>query len=181
MSKSITFQNVAYTQAVLEQRGVSNLATLFNLIQTEMGTNKPVSRFSDKVAGVRRTWALLEEYQKKTAPKVVKEKAQPKTPLVNGERKTRIKRFTFAPTNKVVNSKETGTLRAQCVELLKKGATFAQVKELVVKFDKDTGRTRHEDKIERRAYELVRIMHYQLGYGIKHDIESDTIRLITSK
>lgn len=185
MTQSITFKGHVYTEADIAARSGSGQAMLYNIIQTELGIKNLISKFSDKVTGTKRTWALLQQWAEKNAPVAKKEKPTPmpknKTPRVGGVRKTRIMRFTFAPDEEITTLKDPNTLRGRCVVLLKQGATFEQVKELVLQFDKDTGRKTVPEFVGRRAYELVRILHYHLGYGIKHDIESGIIQLTTKK
>jgi len=86
-------------------------------------------------------------------------------------------RFVFKPESVIretkgtikSNSKDKRTLRARGVDLLtrEKGATFKQVEAMVEKFDQDRGVP--SKNVERRAYELVRLTHYYLGWGLKEE------------
>jgi DNA-binding MarR family transcriptional regulator len=106
---------------------------------------------------------------------VATQKPQPETKAAQ-QRKTRIMRFKFKPMKEIKHLRNPNTLRGRCVELLSgDGATFEQVEDLVRAYDEEQGKA--QKNITRRAYELVRIMHYYLGYGIHHDIDSGVIRI----
>lgn len=57
----ITFNNVSYTEAVLNSLSGPALVTLFNAVSEALNTGKPVARFADKKSAVSRTWKLLEQ------------------------------------------------------------------------------------------------------------------------
>lgn len=171
---------------VLSERGPSELCMLHNMVAEAFDKKRAVNRFADKEAALRRTWKILEDYAKATGQQVApvkekKAKPEPKSPAPKnpGERRKRIMRFTFAPDPEIRPLKDMSTLRGQCVTMLKAGATFTEVEALVEKFD--AAENREPKNVTRRSYELVRIMHYYLGYGIKHDIESGIITLYTKK
>ena len=167
---------------------------LHNLLVSNIGEGSQVRKFSDRKAGAKRILAklrtfgeLLEAEQvepatESPAPEKAKVKAAPKgkpAPKAKTERKKRGMRFVF-PFNGRDNMRsirDNGTLRAECVKLLQKGATFKEVEDLVVKFDAERGKK--SEHVERRAYELVRLMHYHIGYGIAHDQKTGEIKLHT--
>lgn len=99
----------------------------------------------------------------------------PTTPKVGGTsaRKKREMYFNF-PIGKEIKVPRAGTLRAVVLEkLLAKGLTFDEVIEVVKKFDaeraaKGVDMKGADQNPERRAYEIVRIINYYLGYGLKH-------------
>jgi len=166
------------------------LVTLHNLINSNMGINKRVKKFADKKTAVKRVAAKLIEYdqydetdeghdrimkvnKKKMAKKTLKRKVdeEPKKP-----RKLRGMHFVFRPNETIrsckgsikSNSDDTRTLRQRAVDLLTTtGATFGGVSDMVVKFDQDRGKPTSDDTLERRTYELIRLCHYYLGYGLK--------------
>jgi hypothetical protein len=70
------------------------------------------------------------------------------------------------------------TLRSLCYDRMLKGCTFPDVITLIKDFDAGRGKG-NSNTIERRAYELVRLMHYALGYGISHDEATGVIKLYT--
>lgn len=122
----------------------------------------------------------------KAKPKKAEEsapKAEPKAPKAPREKKAKPNKkphgmyFNFPVGKPEVQRgvRDGDTLRGRCVELLLKGATFDKVERLVEQFDADKGR--QSKHVTRRAYELVRIMHYYLGYGIRHDQETGEIKL----
>lgn len=159
---------------------------LFNLLGSNLGIDKRVNKFSDRKKGAARiidrlkTWGDEEEIEEATAapePKAApapKAKPAPKKKEAS-ERKKRGMRFVFPFNGDLRTLRNMDTLRGQCVTLLKEGATFKEVEELVVRFDQD--RNKKPEHVERRAYELVRIMHYYVGYGISHDMETGIIKL----
>lgn len=198
MTKIITFLDQQYVQThtpattgqaiALDVLTLAELASLFNLVASNLDRGS-VKKFADKAAAVRRTWALLEDYDAEEPDQTIGEalelahersKAQePEAP--RKERATRIKRFNFVPDNAPKSLRKTDTLRGEAVELLRAGATFEQVEDLVRAWDVKEGKKTKEETVERRAYELVRIMHYYLGWGIRHDIESGIITLYAKK
>lgn len=149
---------------------------------------QPVKRFKDRATAQRRTTAILANLavannsgidtapvapapKKKVAakPAAPKKKAVAKKPAApKKERKKRGMRFVFPfhGADHLRSLRDSETLRGQCVDLLKGGAKFDKVEALVERFDASKGRP--SKFVERRAYELVRIMHYYLGYGISH-------------
>lgn len=142
----------------LETLSLSELAKMYNELAKK--ADKPeVKKFSDKKSAVRRVKALANDVKP----------AKASTP-----RKPRGMRFVFRPeatirdTKGTIKSKsdDTRTLRTRAVALLTgKGATFKAVEATVEKFDQDRGKK--SVNIERRAYELIRLVHYYLGYGLK--------------
>ena len=124
--------------------------------------SKKVKKFKDKATALKRVKSVLPK-EKGTAAK--------------GERKKRGMHFVFPFSGEVREVRSAESLRGQCVTLLKKGATFDQIQKLCASFDKKRGVT--SESIERRAYELVRIMHHYLGYGLKHNEGSGVITLVT--
>ena len=70
------------------------------------------------------------------------------------------------------------TLRSLCYDRMLKGCTLLDVINLIKEFDAGRGKG-NSNTVERRAYELVRIMHYTLGFGINHDEETGLLKLTT--
>lgn len=56
---AIVFNNVRYTEAVLNSLSGPALVDLFNAVTEALKTGKPVTRFADKKSAVGRTWKLL--------------------------------------------------------------------------------------------------------------------------
>jgi len=56
---TITFNNVSYTEAILNSLSGPALVALFNAVSEALKTGKPVTRFADKKSAVSRTWKLL--------------------------------------------------------------------------------------------------------------------------
>lgn len=70
------------------------------------------------------------------------------------------------PKGTVVKAPRPGSLRDLALKALQRGATFEKVVEIVKQFDRRDGR-KHHRSVEHRAYGLIRILHYQLGWGIR--------------
>lgn len=149
----------------MENLSTAELVALYNEAATEL--NKPlVKRFSDRKTALRRT----EEIRKELARKV--------TPPAKTERKVRQPVFRLGNREPAVTKRQSGTLREQCEALLSgEGATFAEVEELVRRFDRE--RNKEPQNVQRRAYGLVRLMHYQLGHGL--DDRDGKIKIITAQ
>ncbi len=189
--KTVTFLKTTYIvePGIGLPDGAVNVSTLaskdqvelYNLLADNLGGGRPiphVHKFKDKATGTKRiikalvTWDELPD-DEEGAPEPVKP-ARKKT-----ERKKRGLRFVF-PFNGKDNMRairSTETLRGQCVTLLEVGAKFAKVEALVEQFDADRGKV--SKHVLRRAYELVRIMHYYVGYGVDHDQTTGLIKLHT--
>lgn len=191
---AVTFNDEQYTLGKLDGMTNAELAALFNaarMIMPERVRPNELIRFSDHSAAVRRTFKLLTEAAGTKAEPVPEEtkKKSAKPPKPRPEPKRRGMRFVFPLGDeirdcKVTSHKTTGsdkTLRARCRDLLDEGATFEQVKELVVSYDKDRGKPGRPERLEHRAYELVRLMHYYLGYGLAHDQTTGIIKLVHPK
>lgn len=87
--------------------------------------------------------------------------------------------FAFKPLSSPKAPKSTATtLRSLCYARMLKGCTFPEVITLIKEFDAGRGKG-NDNTIERRAYELVRLMHYALGFGISHDESTGVIKLYT--
>lgn len=147
---------------VISDLSLSELRDHYNGLAKQAGV-PTISKFRDKATGQRR----CQELEKQVKPKK------------KGERKKRGMRFVFPFNGRehLRSVRDEESLRGMCVDLLTAGATFDEVEKLVVEFDKR--RKRDPQHIERRAYELVRIMHYYLGYGIAHDQSTGIIKLHT--
>lgn len=184
----------------------TQLLTEYNKAAVALG-EKTVKRFADKNSAQRRTQGMLdklahtpasqlkiitEETSAKKAPakkatakkSSAKKTSAKKSPGKKSTRKSRVMRFVFRPENEIKKCKGTvktksgdkRPLRQRAVDMLLKGATFKQVEELVEAFDKDRKVT--SKNVERRAYELVRLIHYYLGYGLKQKADEQKGDLI---
>jgi hypothetical protein len=176
MEKTKTLKGQILTFEDLSKLSIKELVTTYNEIIKEVVDLRPIRHFRDHQTAVNRVWNILPEYEEtiKVMVEVTKFEESPKKEV---SKKLRIRRFTLKPIEKVRVLKEKRTLRFRCAELLKNGATFEDVKNLVKEFNEERNKPASEIKVERRAYELIRIMHYYLNYGIKHDIETGFIQL----
>lgn len=173
----------------------SELVDQYNKASARLG-DKPVKKFADRETAIRRTREQLIKFVRsidekladsvvdntttledavrhvatqpaKKAAKPAKAKAEkPAKKAAATERKVRQKHFVFKPLDEIRVPKA-DTLRGRAVALLKGGATLEEIEKLVKTFDKD--RKKDQKNVERRAYELVRLIHYYLGYGLKQE------------
>lgn len=157
-----------YTAEALQEMTLPQLVDLYN-----EHAEKPVKKFKDKPTAVRRVQAVLPEPQ----PEPKKEKPEAEAP--SKRKSTRIMRFNFDPADKIKEIRDPNSLRGRVADLLKKGATFDQIEATVLEFD--AWRGVEPKNVTRRAYEVTRLLHYYVGYGLKHDVETGIIKLTTKK
>lgn len=161
-----------HTEASLTALSAKELVALYNETAAQVGAN-PVNKFSDKKTAVRRTQNLLALIPV-DAPKAdveaqeeVPAPVEPEAPAAApAEKKVRQMVFRFKPA-KEQRAFNKASLRGRAVDALLNGASFAEMQALVEEFDADRKKVPHN--VERRAYELVRIVHYYLGYGLKEE------------
>lgn len=168
--QTITFEGRPVTTASLEGFTNTELRDLYNKVRsaTIPGSNA-INKFSSKQDGVRRTWQILGEYQAKAdageleTPKVEK----PKSDKPRGKRRMHFV-YPYHGDEKLKAIKDPeNSLRGRAAAKLKDGAHFAEIVQVVKDFDRDRGHgPGHE---ERRAYEVIRLLHYYVGYGLKQD------------
>lgn len=152
---------------MLTDKTLSELVGIYNVAATALG-EKEVKKFSDKKSAIRRTTAIHEKLAA-SLPSADEPKEVADEPKKVVERRKRQKRFFFKPDAEIrrPSSKTGNTLRDRCVNMLAGGAFFKQVEDLCADFDKERGK--EPANLERRAYELVRIMHYDFGFGLLQD------------
>lgn len=170
---------------ILDSLSTPQLATLFSEVASNLG-KKGVNRFADKESAVRRTWAVLCEYEgtdvtgdtaKKAAPKKAEAPAAAATPTATKVKKPGKKpfrfNFNFHPDPDGIKAHREGSKgRAVAIQLLSQkdkdgnvvGATFEEVM-------KGTGWD------EKKAYEGIRLVHFALGWGMKLDNDTGKIRI----
>jgi hypothetical protein len=142
-------------QAVTEM-AMKDMVTEYNSLASLLGTAF-VKKFSDKPTAQKRL-------------KVMRDKAKATKP--KAERKKREMRFVFPfhGQDQLRKIQSMDSLRGTVYAALSPtGATFAEVVKLVEAFDKRRGHG--PGHVERRAYEVVRLLHYYVGYGLKQDDE----------
>lgn len=101
----------------------------------------------------------------------------PTGPLDNLPKENRMS-FSFKPLSTAHAPKGSATsLRSLCYSKMIKGCKYSDVVQIVEQFDAGRGKG-NANTIDRRAYELVRLMHYALGFGIHH-AEDGTLKLYT--
>lgn len=188
----VNFNGRAYTPQVLGTMEMSELVDLHNRVAA-LRDGPEAWGFASLAEARELTWLMLLRLDTKTetqAPPVDPPSWYPPPapnlrvthrrtePAVEKVRVSRLKRFKFPPTSKVTPPRA-GTLRALVLELLSRdtGGTFAEVLEMVKTFDGQRGV--EEKNVERRAYEVIRLLHYYNGYGLAH--EGDQIRVNVGK
>lgn len=160
----------------------SEQVELYNLVTSSLGGRR-VNKFSDKKAARRRiTDALIkfdsldelpsiEAEKAKPAPKAKKakpapvDKVRPST-TIGGTRGMRFV-FPFHGHDNLRKIKSEDSLRGRVAAAMRKGVTFEGVVAIVHQFDQDRGSTPGHQ--ERRAYEVIRLLHYYVGYGVRQD------------
>lgn len=143
----------------LEKLTTSELVSSYNEAAVTL-KERTIKRFADRKTAVRRTTEIVNRL-----PKEAKKTA----------RRPRGMRFVFKPEREIRECKSSArattgdkrTLRQRAVGLLLQGATFSEVEDMVMKFDRDRGVP--TKNLERRAYELIRLVHYYLGYGLRQE------------
>lgn len=180
-TQSITIQGNTVTHEQLETASIKDLVDTYNGLMEQTG-GKAVKKFKDKATAVARVIKVATEVAEaeqaeqaepvtEEAPKAKakKEKATEEAPK---ERKKREKHFVFpfdADRFADHGTPRKGSLRESAVKKLmrKSGATLAEIEALVVEFDE--ARDKEPFNVERRAYELVRLVHYWMGYRLSQD------------
>lgn len=192
--QTVTLGDQKYTYESLYTLGGSELVKVHNAAAPKVGV-EPTKRFSDKVAAVKRTWAVLQKIAEgatiASAPSEVK-KAEaaveavtkvldkvevPAKPVKAAKvakekvaRKPRGKRFVFPKGDELKPVRE-GTMRATLVKLLtreREGALTGATFEqcLAATWGQKAGMK--PEIAEKTCYEAMRLLHYYCGYGMKH-------------
>lgn len=162
------------------------LVVKYNEAAATLGTN-PVKKFKDHKAAVRRTTHILDDLKKsmsadRSAP-VKAEKAKPKKSEGAKPKAERMwknflgMRQDLKPSTEQVPMKVKNCIRAEALAVLLKGATLEQLTVIFDRHDKSR-KVKHRKPIH-RAYEMVRILCYNYGYGTRSSKDGKTITLIT--
>ena len=142
------------------------LVAKYNEAATILGQNL-VKKFSDKKTAVRRTRKMVEAAEAKQDAEPAPDPApKPKAKRVV---KKRGMRFVYPPKSELRTIRDEDSLRGRVRSALEKGATFEDIVGVVRGFDTDRGSS--PGHVERRAYEVIRILNYYIGYGLKQDAE----------
>ncbi len=192
----------AVVETAVEKLSGKELVHYYNELAPRV-QKAPVTKFTNLETGRRRLTQLYLEVEALT-PKteVINAVSEPilttsvdstvaeKTPVKKAKtvakevkseisRKKRQKIFRYPP-GEVLKAMAPGSLRAQARDLLLKGATFAQVEDLIREFDEGRGKAPNH-RIAERAYGLVRLLHTYIGYGLREEGESEdkTIFIMT--
>lgn len=118
----------------------------------EMLQLKTVKRFENKSIAVQRLVRIEAEARARFSVTPAKKKRQ--------------KVFNYPPLE-AIKALKPGSLRAEARDLLLGGATLAKVEELVASWDVRSGKKPH--RLEPRAYGLVRLLHYYIGYALREE------------
>lgn len=184
------------SEADLTRFSLSDLRDQYNAL-APIVDKEPVKRFSDRSAAARRLHNLFIEVEQvkpealkpadmadeaalaaETAQEIIQEeivthvfknadeKAEVKAKKTDG-RKSRQKVFNYPPLGELKKVVD-GSLRARARDLLLKGATFAQVEELVRQYDIEKGKS-GDHRITERTYGLIRLLHTYVGYALREE------------
>lgn len=176
--KSITYKDVTYDEEKLKQMTLGQMASVYNEVAPKLGL-KPVAKFADRDAATRRLGTALNDYMKNNSP-VVKEKKVTEEKPAAKERRVRQKRFVFPVKDKIQAVRDPDCLRQKLIDgLTGKGATFEEMEEITREFDRQRGK--QPFNIERRTYEGMRLLHFYVGYGMRHDMVTGLITLVEPK
>lgn len=190
----VNFNGRSYTPETLATMDIQELVNLHNRVASLLeGTE--VDNFSNEEVAQTLTWGMLSRLESQELVPERPRKAKIEfeegsleqasrgmipypspAPLQRKAPSKRLKRFKF-PMGEKLSPPRPGTLRHRVMELLSSGATYAQVIECVRTFDAD--RNVDEKNAERRAYEVIRLLHFYNGYGMSHD--GDIIRLVEKR
>ena len=179
--QTINFNGRSYSVEVLETCTREECLNLYNRVAAITG-QRQLATFRDKQTAVDRTWNVLKGLTQRPSEVKPKEEVTERRDNVVSlkvppARNVRKRYFKFPLSNEGVKTAKAGSLRGRVVVLLKQGGkTFNDVLAEIKRFDADRGVAPHND--ERRAYEVIRIIHYQLGYGIDHDQTTGVLTLI---
>lgn len=116
-----------------------------------------VKKFENRTKALRRLEQLKVEVQARFVT------AQP-------SRKKRQKEFNYPPRDEL-KALIPNSLRKEAFDLLQRGATLGRVEQLVADWDRRRGKT--PNRIEPRAYGLVRLLHSYIGYALRQEGEGD--------
>ena len=167
---------------------IRELVDKYNEAAATLGAN-PVKKFKDHKTAVRRTTHILGDLKtsmstdRSAPPKDGKKSAKPKAAKSAKPKAERMwtnflgMRQDLRPAAEQVPLKVKNCIRADALVVLLKGATLEQ---LVTIFDRhDKSRKVNHRKPVHRAYEMVRILCYNYGYGTRSSKDGKTITLIT--
>lgn len=166
---TVTFQGRTYTPEVLATMTNQELLDLHNRVAALSGESEVESFPEDRIAQ-EMTWDMLmggTTDVRDPAPREKTDEFDRAAPLKPAEKVKRKMLFKF-PAEKEIRPPKAGTLRAQVLEAMRRGVTYNDVVMLVKDFDRQRGVD--EKNVERRAYEVVRLLHYYCGYGMDQDV-----------
>ncbi len=170
---TITFQGRAYTPEVLATMTIQELLDLHNRLAA-LTEGVEVSTFVDDRTAQEITWALLsgdgppEPLPKGTSRSKVDDEFEAAKPTKPAPKTSRKKLFKF-PAEKEIRPPKAGTLRGEVLEALRRGVTYNDVIVIVKEFDARRGVD--VKNADRRAYEVIRLLHYYCGYGMDQSPE----------
>jgi hypothetical protein len=144
----------------LEQLTLSEMADRYNTLAPILDKDV-ITKFRDKSTGLRRLQQLYIELESRNPTPVTETKT----------RKKRQKVFMYPPLSEGLKEIAPNSLRARARDLLIKGATFAQIEDVIRVYDVEKGKK--SSRISERAYGLIRLLHTYVGYGLREEGEGD--------
>lgn len=132
---------------------------------------KTVKSFRDHATALRRT----EEILARIAQPVKEQARAPKAAAKEKKARGRKPYFVWKPKDSLKPLGRKDSLRTRAIDRMKADCTMDDLMALVRQFDTVKGKT--SETVYHRAYELVRIAHYTIGYGVHHDQATGIFRI----
>lgn len=204
----MTFQAASALEAInvdISSLSLKQMAERYNSVGAVLGKH-PIKKFEDRHVGARRLQQLFVEVRMK-APYLAKEPVVEQAPVIDEpvvaesvaaptisadnaaelvkqvrQRRRRQAVFMYPPSGELKRLAE-GSLRAQCRDLMVRGATVREIENLILSFDvarKGNGkelRARTEERIAERAYGLIRLMHTYIGYALREEGDGESKKI----
>lgn len=159
--QTIPFNGRVYSREILREMSLSELVDLYNRAGSVTRDDfSEINKFSDKDTAVRRTWDVLMGGSGEAAdPPPPASKSAPRRASFN---------FPSVETSFQLKTPKQGSLRHWVYShLVMHARTFEEVVGLVQTYDAQNDV--ESKNAARRAYEILRILHYQCGFGMQQD------------
>lgn len=177
---------------------VAQMAAAYNEVAPVVGVN-PIKKFENRETALRRLTKILADAKAQEALTVEPEVEAPQPEVETApvpvqlsveearklatqqvkqgkQRRKRQKVFNYPPAEEQKELKE-GSLRYVALQALKRGATYAEIEQIVREFDIALGK-KPDRRISGRAYGLIRLLHTFVGYGLRERLNEDGEKLI---
>ena len=146
---------------------LGELIHLYERIHNRLGLS--VEPIPDLETGIRYVWEALKLWgiKSKQVTRPITSAREPIIPKRRKNSKWVSMRFNFPylGDDRLRKIRDPKSLRGLAHQALNKGATFQEIIQIVKKFDRDRGKSPGWE--ERRAYEVIRLLHHYIGFGVK--------------